>query len=222
MPTLFDHEKFRAYLFEIESALSMTAQRDCEGLRAETQLSAAIYALLRATSMFRAALMLLETGLMDGCDVVRRACWEAWILGYEFRLVGSGSHAARWHLEKQKHSEANLKLIKAFETAHGMTPTAYGTDYGGLTEVSHPTKSAAENSLVTVTALHGNHQSRQFLDRARETIAHEDAPGLMYLLIWVVLVESPELISLRVLEDTIPAAAFFYRRYEDQDQGSSD
>lgn len=180
MPTLYDHDKFLTYLFELESALLLIGQRDCKGLHAETQLSAAIYVLLRATSLFRAALSLLESGLMDACDVVRRAYWEAWMLGYEFRIEGSGSHARRWHLEKHKHGEPDISRVKAFEKSHGIKPSTYGADYGGLSEVAHPTKSAAENSIVTVTALHSNPESLAHLDHARDAIAHDDAPAIMY------------------------------------------
>jgi hypothetical protein len=82
--------------------------RDCQDLKVNTQLSAAIYALLRATSLFRSALFLLHAGFMDASDVIRRAYWEAWMLGYELRIDVASTHAARWHLEKNKHGEANI------------------------------------------------------------------------------------------------------------------
>jgi hypothetical protein len=86
MPSLYDYDSFQSYLFELESALSRIGLRDCQDLKANTQLSAAVYALLRATSLFRSVLSLLHTGLMDASDVIRRAYWEAWMLGYEFRI----------------------------------------------------------------------------------------------------------------------------------------
>jgi hypothetical protein len=95
MTSLDNKERFLEYIYELESALSATAVRDCQGLHAETQLSAAVYALLRATSLFRASITLLDADLLDACDVVRRACWEAWMLGYEFRISSSSGHAAR-------------------------------------------------------------------------------------------------------------------------------
>lgn len=163
MPSLFDYEKFQAHLFELESALSLTAMRDCQSLHADSQLSAAIYALLRATSLFRATLSLLQSDIMDANDVMRRAFWEAWMLGYEFRLESSARHARLWHEEKHKHGNPDISLVKSYENAHGITTSTYGVAYGGLSEVSHPTKSAAENSFVTVTALHGNPDSKVHL-----------------------------------------------------------
>jgi hypothetical protein len=66
-------------------------------IHAPDQTSEAVF---RATSLFRSALVLLHAGLMDACDVIRRAYWEAWMLGYEFRIDVSSTHAARWHLEE--------------------------------------------------------------------------------------------------------------------------
>ena len=136
------------------------------------------------------------------------------MLGYEFRIKGSSSHAARWHFEKHRHAEVDLDRITAFEESQELAASMYGSTYGGLSEVSHPTKSAAENSFVTVTALHGDQDSKVHLERARKTIAHEDAPGTMYLLIWTMLVESSDMISLGIKPEAIPKAASFYYDYE--------
>lgn len=68
MSSLYNYDTFQSYLFELESALSRIGQRDCQDLKSNTQLSAAIYSLLRATSLFRSALVLLHGGLMDACD----------------------------------------------------------------------------------------------------------------------------------------------------------
>ena len=216
MPIVYNYEEFLRYLSELESALLLSAQQNCNGLRTDTQTSAAIYALVRATSLFRASLLLLDAGLLDACDVVRRACWEAWMLGYEFRILGAGPHAARWHTDKHRHSEADIKRIKAFEASCGLAAAQYGADYGGLSEVSHPTKSAAENSIVTVTTLRGNPDSKAHRDQGREILAHEDAPGMMYLLIWTVLAESPDMITLGITPEAIPSAASFVHEYETQ------
>jgi hypothetical protein len=170
MPSLYDSERFQRCLFELESALSLIGIRDCQDLQADTQLCAAIYILLRATSLFRATLLLLEANLMDASDVMRRAYWEAWMLSYEFRIDTAGVHAARWHLEKHKHGEPDINRIKVFELAHGIATSTYGADYGGLSEVAHPSKSAAENSVVTVNAIHGDRSGRT--DQAREAITH--------------------------------------------------
>jgi hypothetical protein len=214
MPNLYDYDKFQRYLFELESALSLVGIRECQNLKAETQPSAAVYALIRATSLFRATLSLIQADFMDASDVTRRAYWEAWMLGYEFRLDTSGSHTARWHFDKDKHGEPDFNRVKAYEISRGLTASTYGADYGGLSQVSHPTRSAAENSFVTVTALHGNLDSKTFLEQARQTIIQDDAPAMMYLLIWTVFSEWPGMISLGIKPEDVPQSAKFYNEYD--------
>jgi hypothetical protein len=218
MPSLYDHDKFQRYLFELESELSLIGIRECRNLQADTQLSAAIYSLLRATSLFRATLSLLEAGFMDASDVMRRAYWEAWMLGYEFRIDSAGSHAARWHLEKHKHGEPDINQVKTFERSRGITTSTYGADYGGLSEVTHPSKSAAENSVITVNAIHGDKSGR--IEHARERISQGDAPAMMYLLIWTVFAEWPGMISLGIKPEDIPQSAAFYVEYDRQNPGT--
>jgi hypothetical protein len=218
MPSLYDYDKFQRCLFELESELSLIGIRKCHDLQADTQLSAAIYALLRATSLFRATLSLLEAGFMDASDVMRRAYWEAWMLGYEFRIDTAGSHAARWHLEKHKHGEPDINRVKTFERSRGITTSTYGADYGGLSGVAHPSKSAAENSVVTVSAIHGDKSGR--IEHARETITQGDAPAMMYLLIWTVFAEWPGMISFGIKREDIPQSAAFYAEYDRQNPGA--
>ncbi len=136
------------------------------------------------------------------------------MLGYEFRLKGLSTHVVRWHLEKHKHSEPDVKMIKAFEVSHNIPTPKDGTDYGGLSEVSHPTKSAAENSFLTVTALHANPDSEIHQKQARDTMACEDAPMIMYPLIWTVIVESPDMISLAIKPESVPKAFSFDNSFE--------
>jgi len=216
--SLFDHDRFLSCLFELESALSRIGIRECQDLHANTQLSAAIYALLRATSLFRSLLLLLRAGLMDASDVIRRAYWEAWMLGYEFRIKSASTHATRWHLEKNKHGEPNIGLVKSFENSHGITTSAYGAAYGGLSEVSHPTKSAAENSVVTINSVHGDTSGR--VDQAREIIAQGDAPPMMYLLVWTIFAEWPGMLSLGITPKDIPESAAYYNEYNRRNSGA--
>ena len=220
MPTLYNYEEFLSYLFELESALSGVGMRDCENMQATTQLSASIYCLHRATSLFRATLSLIHVGLMDASDVTRRAYWEAWMLGYEFRIESAFEHARLWHKDKDKHGIPEIGRVKTHEHSRGITTAAYGAAYGGLSEVSHPTKSAAENSLVTVSAIHGDMSGR--IDQAQKTIAEDDAPTMMYLLIWTVFSEWPGLISLGIKPEDIPKSAGFYDSFDRQKPGTTD
>lgn len=115
--------------------------------------------------------------------------------GIRIRIAASSTHAARWHLEKNRHGEPTIGIVKDFEKSHGITTSRYGAAYGGLSEVAHPARSAA----VTISALHGDKSER--IEQARDTITHDDAPGMMYLLIWTVFAEWPGMISLGITPD---------------------
>jgi hypothetical protein len=217
MAVLYEYDRFQSYLFELEAALARVGVSDCADMHATNQLSAAIFCLLRATSLFRATLSLIHVGLMDASDVTRRAYWEAWMLGYEFRIESAAHHAELWHREKHKHGIPDISMVKSYESARGITTSSYGAAYGGLSEVSHPTKSAAENSVVTVSAIHGD-QSRR-IDHAQRTIAETDAPQMMYLLIWTVFSEWPGMMSLGIKPEEIPNSAAFYDAYDQHSLG---
>lgn len=207
-PSLYDYEKFQCYLFELESALSAIGIRDCQDMRATTQLTAAIYCLLRATSLFRATLSLIHAGLMDASDVTRRAYWEAWMLGYEFRIESAAQHAALWHKEKHKYGKPDIGRVRSYELSHNITTSTHGAAYGGLSEVSHPTKSAAENSVVTVSAVHGDKSGR--IGQAQKIIVESDGPRMMYLLVWTIFSEWPGMISPGIRPGDVPKSVAFY------------
>ncbi|MFZ1919753.1 MAG: hypothetical protein WAU58_19425 [Terriglobales bacterium] len=149
---------------------------------------------------------------------MRRAYWEAWMQGYEFRIESSACHAVLWHMEKHKHGNPDIAMVKSYEVSHGIAASTYGATYGGLSEVTHPTKSASENSVLTMSALHGDKSRR--VEQAQETIEHGDAPPMMYLLIWTVISEWPGMISLGITPEDIPQAAAFFTEYERQNPGS--
>jgi hypothetical protein len=218
MTTLYGYESFRSYLFELESALSNIGVRDCENLHATTQLAAAVYCLLRATSLFRATLSLTQDGLLDASDVTRRASWEAWMLGYEFRLESAARHAKLWHKKKHQHGIPLIREVEYYEVSHGIHSSSYGKAYGGLSSVCHSTKWAAENSIVTVSALHGGPVGR--IAQTQSLILEGDGPRMMYLLIWTTFSEWPGMISLGIRPEDIPKSAVFYGAYDLQNLGS--
>jgi hypothetical protein len=218
MTALYDYDSFQSYLFELESVLSRVGINECDDMRSTTQQCAAIFCLLRATSLFRATLSLIRAGLMDASDVTRRAYWEAWMLGYEFRIESAARHAELWHKEKHKHGIPEINRVKLYEDSRGITTSTYGAAYGGLSGVSHPTKSATENSVVTISAIHGDMSGR--INHAQKTIAETSAPQMMYLLIWTAFSEWPGMISLGIKPEDIPKSAAFYDAYDLQNPGA--
>jgi hypothetical protein len=156
---------------------------------------------------------------MDASDVTRRAYWEAWMLGYEFRIESAAQHAEQWHKEKYRYGIPDIGRVKSYEQSRGITTSSYGAAYGGLSEVSHPTKSAAENSVVTVSAVHGDKTGR--INHAQRTISEADGPQMMYLLIWAIFSEWPGMISLGISPRDIPNSATFYDAYDQQNLGTT-
>jgi hypothetical protein len=74
------------YLKESEAELLRIGRTKCNYLRDPSQLSAVIFLLMRAASLFRSVLSILQSGQLDACDAVRRAYLETWLLAFEFRL----------------------------------------------------------------------------------------------------------------------------------------
>jgi hypothetical protein len=59
--------------------------------------------------------------------------------------------------------------------------------------------------VVTMSALHDDKSGR--IEQARHSIVGNDAPAMMYLLIWTVFAEWPGMISLRITPEDIPKSA---------------
>lgn len=137
------------YLEEARAELLRIGLTKCDRLREESQLCAVVFLLFRATSLFRSLLFLLQGGRIDACDVILRAYAEAWFLALEFRLRESASKAVLWHKGKSDSWKANMQRLEPFLKSQGVDPKLKG-DYSGLSEVAHPTKRAATNSVVVM------------------------------------------------------------------------
>jgi hypothetical protein len=133
------------------------------------------------------------------------------MLGYEFRLENAAQHAEAWHREKHRHGNPDISKVRSYELSHGISTSTYGAAYGGLSEVSHPTKSAAENSVVTVSDVHGDTSGR--VAHAQKMILETDGPRMMYLLIWTIFSEWPGMISLGIKPQDMPRSAAFFEAY---------
>ena len=73
--------------------------------------------------------------------------------------------------------------------------------------------------MVTMSASHGDKSGR--IEEARHLIADNDAPAMMYLLIWTVFAEWPGMTSLGVTPEDIPKSAAFYNEYNRQNPGAT-
>lgn len=108
----FQYKKFATLLDEADTELLRILATQCKGPSDYSQLSAVLFLLIRASSLLRSALLILEGGRLDAYDAVKRAYWESWALAFEFRLEGSQPKTARWHADKNKNGIPDVKGLK--------------------------------------------------------------------------------------------------------------
>ena len=69
-----------------------------------------------------------------------------------------------------------------------------------------------------MSALRGDKSGR--IEQVRRVMTHDDAPAMMYLLIWTVFAEWPGMISLGITPEDIPKSTAFYSEYDRQNPGA--
>jgi hypothetical protein len=165
------------------------------------------------TSLFRSVLSLLENGSLDACDAVRRAYQETWLLAFEFRLEGSQAKAAQWHIGKSDSWSPDIRRLEAYVRSQGISEPMMGKTYGGLCEVAHPTRSAAENSMAVITAPHGDSVAKTSLIEAQTSFESRDVPELMYRFLWLIIEERTGLIKIEADTAALPTAISYANQY---------
>ncbi|MGP8227594.1 MAG: hypothetical protein ACLQGT_15750 [Terracidiphilus sp.] len=200
----FDFKSFLGYLDEAEMELLNIR------VSGDTQLAAVLLLLLRASSLLRASLSLLESDQLDAYDVMRRAHWESWALAYEFRLVESLSKSNNWHQNKNKYGIPDFKMLEKYMRSYGIASLNMGRDYGGLSKLTHSTKSAASNSAIIVAARCGKNlkqQVKKIMD-SKEAYEKEEV-GVMYRFLWLTTEERKDLIEVRTDMAKMPSSHKF-------------
>ena len=199
-----EYQAYFSYLNESEVELVKIGVTKCNRMHDQSQLSAVVFLLIRATSLFRSVLLLLKSGQLDACDAVRRAYLETWLLAFEFRLQKSESKTALWHQGKSKSWVANMQRLAPFLTSQGIDPKLKD-DYSGLSEMAHPTKHAASNSAVLVTAPFELIKAQAFLEC--------DVPMMMYRFLWLIIEERTGLIPLEADLSALPTCVRYINEY---------
>ncbi len=210
----FDYRRFAGYLDEADSELLRLIASKCRGVSDNSQLAAVLFLLIRSSSLLRASLSILEWGRLDAYDTVRRAYWESWALAFEFRLDGSQPKATKWHEDKNKFGIPDVKKVEDYLKSQGIASPLLGRDYGGLSEVAHPTKSATENSVVVVVAPRGGDTvASKSLIGARAAF-EEEQPMVMYRFLWLIIEERKGLIVVGSDLAAFPTASGFMSEFE--------
>ena len=211
-----EYPAYFGYLKESEAELLRVGTTQCDRMRDESQLSAVVFLLIRATSLFRSVLSILHNGQLglDAFDAVRRAYLESWLLAFEFRLHQSQSKTVLWHRGKDKSWSASLQVLVKYARSQGIEEPMLGHDYGGLSKVAHPTKVAAMNSVVSVTAPpSGTSIETISLREARTNLEHKDIPEMMYRFLWLIIEERAGLIEIGTDTRALPTAVRYANEY---------
>ena len=208
-----DYNLARECLNETEAELLRIGSAKCNKLRDDTQLSAVTFLLLRATSLLRSMLDLVATDQLDSYDAVRRAYLETWLLAFEFRLEDSGPEAAKWHAMRGSSWSADIRKLETFTKSQGIKAPELGRDYGGLSELAHPTRSAAQNSLAVITGRYGDSVARDSLRKAKLEFEERDLPETLYRFVWLILDESRGLINIEVDAKNLPVILTYAEEY---------
>jgi hypothetical protein len=186
---------------------------DCERFHKNTQLTAFLLLMFRSSSLIRGLVVLWANGnLEDSFQVLLRGFEEAWYLAHEFRLNGHGEKAARWLYSENDSWKAQFKELVDYAKSRGHAGPKFGKDYGTLSELGHPTQSAAFNSATTVA-------ERQKIDGAREAMAEERenekkrVSYALYRVLWLLLDQGKGLIALKIDENNLQASSKFVEEY---------
>ena len=168
--------------------------------------------MFRAASLLRSLLGLLERVELDSYDTVRRAFYEAWLLAFEFRLVDSQAKAARWHEGESGSWALDISKLEGYARSQGINMPGIGRDYGGLSEIAHPTKKAAWHSIRVTTA---RHEECPDVAGARAKLEQDDVPALLHSLVWV-MDEGPGWVAMGVDPKGLTNALAYARLYAER------
>jgi hypothetical protein len=219
-----DFDQFAECLNEIDRVLFKVADHeDCQRFHKDSQLTAVVVLSLRCSSLLASLVILFKSGATDAFQVVLRAFEEAWYLGFYLRFAENAGLAAKWLAEKGGTWSVPLGELIAFAKERGAPEPTMGRDYGRLSEVSHPTKAAAMNSVTSCGERLGFKEAKAELMEERK---NEEArfPDALHRLLWLLLDEDKRFISVHVTQNDVPLSWKFVdgdSRLEAPSQGAS-
>lgn len=208
-------------LDELEREFLRVGGERCTCLEEQSQLSAFLRLGVRAVSLLRGLLSLLQPGTLDSFDAVRRAFLETWQLQFEFRIAESVSKTARWFQGQGNSWSSNPGIIADFIEGLGHDRPEYGREYGDLSGLAHPTEPATVNSCAiassrwNISSLPGN------VDAAVAELS-EELTGLLVREIWIVDAKHERLIGLHISEENIPACQKLLSDFIAEHEGSAE
>jgi len=199
-----DHKQIESCLSEIDRALFKVADhKECQRFNMDSHLTAVLLLLIRCSSLLRSLLTIFSSGEADAFQVVLRAFEESWYLAYYLRFTENSGKAARWLAGENDSWSADLGSLMDFARERGLKNPSMGHDYGRLSEVAHPTKSAAMNSVTLCGARLGIGGADAELVEERK---NEEArfPDALYRLVWLMVDQDKKFIPLHIQATDVP------------------
>jgi hypothetical protein len=216
-----DLHQIRRCLDELDRELFRIADDpECERFHQNTQLTAVLLLLLRSSSLLRSLTSLIEVPTSeDAFHLVLRGFEESWNIAHDLRLRGHHDRAENWLAQRKDSWSARISALVAFAMGRGHPGPQLGRDYGSLSELAHPTRSAAENS----TTLCG---VRLGIPGAAETVVVEEHENCLkrleyglYRLLWLAADQDVKFIVIPMEMDRSPESTAFLDAYEDVEPG---
>lgn len=199
-----DLKQIDSCLDEIDHALIRVADHnECQRFHADTQLTAVVLLLIRCSSLLRSLLNIFSSGGADAFQVVLRAFEESWYLAHYLRFAAHNGEAARWLAGENKSWSGDLGMLMDFARERGLPDPTMGRDYGRLSEVAHPTKSAGMNSATLCGDRLGIVGANVELIEERK---NEEArfPDALYRVVWLMVDQDQKFIPLHVKARDLP------------------
>jgi hypothetical protein len=210
----FDPKEIRNCLDEIEGELFAAVDNDeCQRFHKDTQLTATLLLLLRLSSLMRSLLLLNESADYDGFDAVLRAFEETWFLAHELRLTARHDKAMEWLAKKKDTWKAKVGILIEFAKGRGHSGPKMGADYNLLSELAHPTRTAAGNS-VTLCGIRRGIDGAKAEVAQEENIANERIRYALYRLAWLILDQDAQFINIPADAKKMPLSEKFLDTYD--------
>jgi hypothetical protein len=208
-----DYEQICQCRDEIERELFRVANHDdCKRFYEESQLTAVLLLLIRSASLLQSLLVLFQSRNLDAFHPVLRAFEENWNMAHDLRLKAQQTKATKWLAQANDVYLASLPVLNEFIRGRGHHEPPLGRDYGSLSELSHPTRSAAMNSLaVALLRLKADGAEAGF--RPAEENDQLRIPYALYRLIWLLLDQDPRFIPIPADPKNMPLSLKFYETY---------
>jgi hypothetical protein len=181
-------------LDELETEYLRIGIESCKGLEDHSQLSAFLMLGIRSVCLLRGMLRLGDPQFLDTYDSARRSFIESWQLQFEFKLRDSATKAQKWLEGVPDSWKPEIGKLEALVKKLQGGQAGFGREWGGLSELAHPSVQAAINSVSIASTIAGvNPRPHALGDEFQKLMG--DFVGLLNREIWLTIQNCPDFID---------------------------